>query len=145
MNERYAEVIPLLEKIRAADPNNLDALLRLATAHSSLGHEAQALAAFKAAAAIAPQSPDVRTYLALHYARGKDWQQAVPLLERVVAETPDRLPAVEALASVRERQGRMQEALVSAAEDRGAASAHGSGYGAHRTAGDAAAADTAGH
>ena len=31
----------------AADPNNLDAALRLATAHSSLGHEAQALAAFK--------------------------------------------------------------------------------------------------
>ena len=112
VNERYAEVIPLLEKIRAADPNNLDALLRLATSHSSLGHEAQAVAAFKAAAAIAPQSPDVRTYLGLHYARGKDWQQAVPLLERVVAETPDRLPAVEALASVRERQGRMQEALV---------------------------------
>jgi len=110
--ERYAEVIPLLERIRASDPNNLDAVLRLATAHSSLGHEVQALAAFKAAAAIAPQSPDVRTYLALHYARGKDWQQAVPLLERVVAETPDRLPAVEALASVRERQGRMQEALV---------------------------------
>ncbi len=31
------------------------------------------------------------------------------------------------------------------AEDRDAASAHGSRYGAHRTAGDAAAADTAGH
>ena len=72
---------------------------------SSLGHEPQALAAFKAAAAIAPQSPDVRTYLALHYARGKDWQQAVPMLERVVAETPDRVPAVEALAVMRERQG----------------------------------------
>jgi arylsulfatase A-like enzyme/Flp pilus assembly protein TadD len=112
VQERYAEVIPLLEKIRAADPNNLDALLRLATAHSSLGHEAQALAAFKSAAAIAPQSPDVRTYLALHYARGKDWERAVPLLERIVADTPDRLPAVEALATVRERQGRSQEALA---------------------------------
>ena len=54
----------------------------------------------------------MRTYLALHYARGKDWQQAVPLLERIVAETPDRLPAVEALAVVRERQGRMQEAIA---------------------------------
>ena len=106
------EVIPLLEKILAADPHNLDAALRLATAHSSLGHEAQALAAFKTAAAIAPRSPDVRMYLALHYARGKDWQQAVPLLEQIVAETPERLPAVEALAVVRERQGRFDEAIA---------------------------------
>ena len=37
-------------------------------------------------------------YLALHYARGKDWEQAVPLLEQVVAESPDRLPALEGLA-----------------------------------------------
>ncbi len=42
------------------DPDNLDAALRLATAHSSLGHDAQALAAFERAAAIAPASPDVR-------------------------------------------------------------------------------------
>ncbi len=112
VQEQYAQVIPLLEKILAADPHNLDAALRLATAHSSLGHDAQALAAFKTAAAIAPRSPDVRTYLALHYARGKDWQQAVPLLERIVAETPERLPAVEALAVVRERQDRLEEAIA---------------------------------
>ena len=112
VQEQYAEVIPLLEKILAADPYNLDAALRLATAHSSLGHDAEALAAFKTAAAIAPRSPDVRTYLALHYARGTNWQQAAPLLERIVAETPERLPAVEALAVVRERQGRFDEAIA---------------------------------
>jgi tetratricopeptide (TPR) repeat protein len=86
--------------------------LRLATAYSSLGQDAKALAAFKRAAAIAPRSPDVRTYLALHYARGKDWQQAVPLLERIVIDSPERLPAVEALASVRERQGRIEDAIA---------------------------------
>ena len=112
VQEQYAQAIPLLEKILAADRDNLDAALRLATAHSSLGHDAQALAAFKTAAAIAPRSPDVRTYLALHYARGKDWQQAVPLLERVVADAPERLPAVEALAVIRERQGRVDEAIA---------------------------------
>ena len=57
------------------------------------------------------RSPDVRTYLALHYARGKEWQRAVPLLERIVAEDPDRLPALEALAVIRERQGRLEEAV----------------------------------
>jgi choline-sulfatase len=112
VNEQYAEVIPLLMKIQAADPFNLDAALRLATAHSALGHDAEALAAFKRAAALAPRSPDVRTYLALHYARGKEWQRAVPLLEQAVAESPERLPALEGLAAIREKQGRTADALA---------------------------------
>ena len=111
VREQYAQDIPLLEKILSKDPHNLEAALRLATAHSSLGHDAEAVAAFKRAEAIAPDSQDVRTYLALHYARGKEWQKAVPLLERVVAESPDRLPALEALAVVRERQGRIADAI----------------------------------
>ncbi|MEP6914735.1 MAG: sulfatase-like hydrolase/transferase [Acidobacteriota bacterium] len=110
--ERYADVIPLLRRILAADPYNLDATLRLATAHSALGQDAEALAAFAKAAALAPRSADVTTYLALHYASGKDWQRAVPLLERVVADTPERLPAVEALATLRERQGRIADAVA---------------------------------
>jgi tetratricopeptide (TPR) repeat protein len=108
----YARAIPLFEKILAADGHNLDAALRLATAHSALGHDARALEMFDRAAAIAPGSQDVLTYRALHYARGKDWQRAVPLLEQVLAEAPDRLPALEALAVVRERQGRLPEAVA---------------------------------
>ena len=50
-------------------------------------------------------------YLALHYARGKDWAQAVPVLEQIVAASPERLPAVEGLAVVRARQGRLEEAV----------------------------------
>ncbi len=111
VQEKYREVIPLLEQILAADPNNLDATLRLATSHSMLGQDARAVAAFARAERIAPDSPDVRTYLALHYARGKDWPRAVPLLERIVRESPDRLPAVEALATVREKQGALAEAV----------------------------------
>ena len=108
----YAKAIPLLERILKQDPGNLDAQLRLATAHSNLGHEARALEAFEAAQRIAPDSQDVRTYLALHYARGKDWEKAVPLLERIVAEAPDRLPALEALAVIRERQGRVPDSIA---------------------------------
>jgi tetratricopeptide (TPR) repeat protein len=108
----YALCIPLLEQILRKDPHNLDAALRLATSYSSLGRDDQAVAAFQRAEAIAPESQDVRTYLALHYARTKDWEKAVPLLERVVAESPDRLPAVEALALVRERQQRIPEAIA---------------------------------
>ena len=108
----YAQAIPLLERILATDTYNLDATLRLATAYSSLGQNARALAIFRKATEIAPRSPDVRTYLALHYARGKDWQKAVPLLEQAVAETPDKLPALEALARVRERQERLADAVA---------------------------------
>ncbi len=112
VREEYARAVPLLERVRKEDPGNLDAALRLATAHSMLGQEALALREFERAGEIAPRSQDVRTYLALHYARGKDWARAVPLLEQVVAESPDRLPAVEALARVRERQGRVEEAIA---------------------------------
>ncbi len=111
VQERYAEAVPLLKKILATDPHNLDAALRLATSHSMLKQDAQALAAFRQAAAIAPQSADARMYLALHYTRGKDWPQAAPILEQVVAETPDRVAAVEGLAVVREKQGRVAEAV----------------------------------
>jgi tetratricopeptide (TPR) repeat protein len=108
----YAQVVPLLERIRRKDPQNLDAALRLAAALGGLGRDAEALEAFREAEEIAPGSEDVRTYLALHYARGRDWQKAVPLLERIVAESPDRLPAVEALTVVRERQGRIEDAIA---------------------------------
>jgi len=107
----YAQVLPLLEQILTADPGNLDAVLRLATAHSMLGNAARAEAAFGRAARLAPQSADVRLYMALHYARGPRWAEAVPVLERELAAAPDRLPAVEALARLRERQGRLEDAL----------------------------------
>ncbi len=111
VEERYAEVVPLLERILASDPGNLDAVLRLATARSALGQERQALAAFQRARELAPDSQDVRAYLGLHHVRARRWDEAAPLLERVVAESPERLPALEGLALVREAQGRPAEAL----------------------------------
>jgi tetratricopeptide (TPR) repeat protein len=108
---QYAEALPLLEKILEADPTNLDAALRLATAQSSLGNNEAALNAFQRAQSIAPDNADVRTYLALHLARTSDWERAVPMIEQVLAETPNKVPALEALALLRERQGRVAEAI----------------------------------
>lgn len=107
----YAEAIPLLERILAKDTHNLDAALRLATAHSSLDHDRAAEEAFRRAERIAPDSADVRMYFALHLARGEEWTRAVPMLERIVAEDPDRMPALQALAVIRERQERLAEAV----------------------------------
>jgi choline-sulfatase len=111
VREEYRTAIPLLERILAEDPYNVSTALRLATAHSMLGHDEPALAALKKAESIAPSSPDVRAYRALHYARSGDWTRAIPLLEAVLAESPDRVPALEALAEGRERQGRLEDAF----------------------------------
>ena len=104
------------EKILAADaaqPRRRAAARDARTPRSGTTHARSTT--FDKAATIAPGSQDVLTYRALHYARGKDWQRAVPLLEQVLAEAPDRLPALEALAVVRERQGRLPEARRAAA------------------------------
>lgn len=112
VNEQYAQSIPLLEQILAKDPHNLDSALRLATAHSSLGHDAAALAVFRRAQTIAPDNADVRTYLALHLARGAQWPEAVPMLERIAAESPNKVPVLEALAMIREKQNRIEDAIA---------------------------------
>jgi len=109
---QYEEVIPLLRQILVADPNHLDATMRLATAHSALGQDLQALEAFRKATTLAPESVDVKLYLALHYARGTRWPQAVPLLEQVLAQDPHRLPALETLSLLREREGKVADSLL---------------------------------
>ncbi len=111
VQEQYARAIPLLEQILVKDPHNLDGALRLATAHSALGQEQAAVDAYRAAERIAPNSPDVRTYLALHYARTAEWPKAVPMLERIIAEAPEKVPALEALALLRARQGQIDDAV----------------------------------
>jgi len=108
----YKAVIPVLERILKGDAFNLDATLRLATSYSATGQDRRAVETFKRAAALAPESADVRLYLGLHYAKGRDWAQAAPLLEQAVADFPDRVPALEGLAAVRERQGRFDEAIA---------------------------------
>jgi len=104
---RYKDSIPLYERVLAADPHNVDAALRLASAHSALGENAQAIQMFQRAAAIVPDSVDVHTYLGLHYLRLKDWDRAATLLEQVVKESPDRTTAVEGLATAKAKQGEL--------------------------------------
>jgi arylsulfatase A-like enzyme/Flp pilus assembly protein TadD len=102
---RYKECIPLFERVLAADPHNIDAALRLASAHSALGENTKAIDMFHRAQTIDPDSQDVRTYLGLHYVRVREWDRAAALLEQVVKESPDRATAVDALAGVKAEQG----------------------------------------
>ena len=109
---RYAEVLPLLDAILEQDGENLEAVMRMAVANSMLGRDAAAVAAFERARSIAPQSTDVPHYLALHYARGREWRRAIPLLESVLSREPGRVTTMEALAGLLERDGRALEALA---------------------------------
>jgi arylsulfatase A-like enzyme/Flp pilus assembly protein TadD len=109
---KYQEAIPVLEQVRAADPGNLVATLRLAVCESMTGHRAEAETLFARAKAVAPESPDVDVYLGLHYAHVGDRARAEPLLEKAIARFPDRVPVIEALASLREQQKRPADALA---------------------------------
>jgi tetratricopeptide (TPR) repeat protein len=86
--------------------------LRLAVAHSALGHRPQALDWFGRAGRIAPGSDDVAHYLAMHYLGAGEPERAAPLFERVLTADPDRLPALAGLARVREAEGRPAEAAA---------------------------------
>jgi len=106
----YESAIPVFERVLAADPHNPAVSLRLAVAHSVLGHEEAALEYFDKARQISPASVDLQHYLAMHHFRFQQWAEAEPLFEIVLDATPDKLPALECLAQIRERQGRVQEA-----------------------------------
>lgn len=106
----YRAAVPVFADILRQDPHNLMAALRLAVAHSTLGDDAAALAAFDRAREIAPTSADVDHYLGLHHLRAGRPRQAEPLLVASLAAQPDRLPALEALARIRLAAGRLEEA-----------------------------------
>ena len=112
VREDYRGAIPLFTKILAQDAHNLDAALRLAAAHSALGNATAAETALRRARDIAPDSRDVRVYEALHRARGPEWREAGPLIEKSLSEFPERLPLLEALAWIREREGRASDAVA---------------------------------
>lgn len=67
--ERYAECVPVLSRILAADSHNVAAALQLAVAQSALGRRADADRAFARATEMAPASADVTFYRALHDGR----------------------------------------------------------------------------
>ena len=89
---------------------NFAVVLRLAVAHSVAGNGEEASRHFERARDIDPSSIDLRHYQAMHFLRNGQWESARPLLESVLAQTPKRLPALEGLAQVYTRQGRVEDA-----------------------------------
>lgn len=112
IRQDYAAAIPVFTRILEADPYNFMAALRLAVAYSVTGNEVQAQQLFDRARAIDPSSIDLRHYHAMHYIKFEQWDLARPLLESVIAESPDRVPALAGLAQVYTRQGELKKAMA---------------------------------
>jgi tetratricopeptide (TPR) repeat protein len=108
----YAGAVPLYARLAAADPHNPMVAVYLAVAHSMLDHDAEALAWFRRAAGLAPDSTDLRHYQAMHFCKQRQWEPARPLLESVLARQPDRLAALACLAEVHAASGRFGEAAA---------------------------------
>jgi tetratricopeptide (TPR) repeat protein len=84
--------------------------VRLAVAYSILGNDQRAQQLFSRAEQIHPGSIDIQHYLAMHHFRFHRWDLAAPLFEKVLTVMPKKLPALEALARIRENQGRYDDA-----------------------------------
>ena len=110
VQRRFEEAIPVFERVFEQDPGNLMVSLRLAVAHSVLGRGEQALQLFERAREIDPGSIDLRHYLGLHHLGAGNWAEAEALLSSVLAQSPERLPALEAMVRIRERQRRIEDA-----------------------------------
>lgn len=109
---RYAEALPIFERVHEDDPNNLMVAVRLAVAASVLGRDEVAERYFGRARTIDPSSADVRHYEGLHALRRGDLDAAAVLLESALATMPDRVATLDGLVRVREAQLRPFEAVA---------------------------------
>ncbi|MCH9650636.1 MAG: sulfatase-like hydrolase/transferase [Deltaproteobacteria bacterium] len=105
VHQQYDKAVPVFEKVLKADPENLMVTLRLAVASSVLGRRATAEQYFGAARKLHASSVDVMHYHGLHHLRGGNLGEAESLLKAVASRSPNRLPALAALAEIQERSG----------------------------------------
>jgi len=108
--EQYEASIGVFERVLVEDPENLMVTVRLAVSFSLLGNEERADQLFSRAQQIHPGSIDLQHYLAMHYFRFDRWDLAAPLFAKVLVVMPRKLPALEALARIRESEGRYDDA-----------------------------------
>ncbi len=108
--EDYKASIKVFEGVLAQDPMNLMVVVRLAVAHSVLGDEERAEQLFARAQKIHSGNIDLQHYIAMHNFRFGRWDVAAPMFEEVLVVMPHKLPALEALARIREKEGRFDEA-----------------------------------
>jgi len=108
----YRAAATAFEAILTRDPGNLTGHIRLAVCHSLLGEEQRALDHFRRAGELSASSIDLIHYLGMHYLRFGHLEKAADRLEAVLRGQPRRVAALSALARVRTRQNRAEEAIA---------------------------------
>ena len=108
--ERYADSIPLLQRLVAQD-DSLQALFLLGAAHERSGQRPEAVAAFQKLLELSPDYAPALNYLGYMWAElGENLAEAITLIVRALALEPDNGAYVDSLGWAYFQLGRYQEA-----------------------------------
>ncbi|RMH19287.1 MAG: hypothetical protein D6696_10985 [Acidobacteria bacterium] len=109
--ERYGEMIPLLERVLAAEPESTRALFSLAAAYERTGDVERAAGTFERLLELAPDHAPSLNYLGYMWAdRGEHLERALRLIQRAVALDPDNGAYVDSLGWAHFRLGNLEQA-----------------------------------
>jgi tetratricopeptide (TPR) repeat protein len=106
------------------EPNNPDALIRLARLHNGMGDQARAVAAYHKAIQRLPKQAALWYELGMCHARQKEWEPALESLRQAALLEPDQKVYGRAFAFGLARTGRFDESWTAFAKVDGEAMAH---------------------
>ncbi len=107
----HLKAIAIARELRNTHPKNPQPLQVLGTARLAMGEPASAVDSFRQAVALQPQSAEAYWMLANAQTAAEDFQGAIDSLEKALSVRADFLPAKTALVRLKQRTGRLQEAL----------------------------------
>ena len=110
--QRYQEVVPLLEQVISQEPKAGLAYRQLGQCYMSLKEFPKAVAAFRKAVELSPESVATRSQLGVALFATGDFAAAVPLFEEVVASRPDWPEGHFSLATAYSRSDRIPQAIT---------------------------------
>ena len=109
--QRYAEAVPLLERLVDQQEEPLQALFLLGAARERLGDHIQAVAVFRRLLEASPDHAPTLNYLGYMWADlGENLPEAVTLIQRAVSLDPDNGAYVDSLGWAYFQLGRYEEA-----------------------------------
>jgi len=108
----YDKAGKLLDRALKIDPRRIQAYILRASVHGVRGENELAVAVMRRAERLAPDNVDVLTALGSQLMLAKRFDEAVPLLERVVGMEPDRYEAQVQLGHYYAKQGEWRAAIA---------------------------------
>jgi len=105
-------ILPFYEKAYQVDPLNPDTSFHLGQVHFDSGNYPQALNYYQIAYALNRKIPGLRERLALSYLSSNQENEAIPILENLLEEFPDRSNLYSTVGELYERAGKWSEAAT---------------------------------